>query len=152
MTHSEVETERFGERLARELVPGSVVGLSGPLGAAKMTLVRGLARGLGVEEGAVHSPTFITATEYRGRIPLHHIDLYRHEETLPPSDWLAEILDGDGAAVVEWVERLGDTGPPDVLVIELGYGEGTEERRLELRPTGPRAERVVAALSGAEFA
>lgn len=141
-TNSERETESFGERLARHLAPGDVVGLIGPLGAGKTALVRGIARGLGVPEGVVHSPTFLSATEYCGRETLAHVDLYRHEESLPHPDWLAEMLDGERVSVVEWFERLGAAAPDDVLRVEIAYG--TDSRRsLVARATGPRAARVL---------
>lgn len=143
-THSEAETEALGERLATCAGPGTVIGLVGPLGAGKTALVRGLARGLGVAEGVVHSPTFLTATEYEGRVPLVHVDLYRHEDHLPHPDWLAEMLDGAGVAVVEWFERLGSGAPPDVLRIEIRYGAGgTDDRVLELTGQGPHARGVL---------
>lgn len=145
-TNSEAETEAFGARLARLLVPGDVVGLIGPLGAGKTALVRGIARGLGVEEGVVHSPTFLSATEYEGRVPLAHVDLYRHEEHLPHPDWLAEILDGERVTVVEWFERLGRNAPSDVLRIDVAYGGASDGRELELSATGPRSRQVLAAL------
>jgi tRNA threonylcarbamoyladenosine biosynthesis protein TsaE len=146
-TTSELETERLGERIARAAVPGSIIGLVGPLGAGKTTFVRGLARGLGIDERDVHSPTFITATAYRGRLPLAHVDLYRHDAQLPPGDWLAEILEGEGVAVVEWFERLGDDAPRDVLRIEIAYGDGEGRRRIELRAGGPRSAALLAAAS-----
>jgi tRNA threonylcarbamoyladenosine biosynthesis protein TsaE len=145
-TNSENETEAFGERLARALEPGDVVGLVGPLGAGKTALVRGLARGLGVEEGVVHSPTFLTATEYEGRVPLAHVDLYRHEEHLPHPDWLAELLDGERIAVVEWFERLGDAAPSDVLLVTIAYGADPESRVLGLSGAGERARRALGRL------
>jgi tRNA threonylcarbamoyladenosine biosynthesis protein TsaE len=148
-TNSESATEAFGERLARALQPGDVVGLVGPLGAGKTALVRGIARGLGVEEGVVHSPTFLSATEYAGRVAVAHVDLYRHEEHLPHPDWLAEILDGERVAVVEWFERLGSGAPADVLRIDVGYGDDENARVLELAASGPRARRLLASVGGA---
>ncbi|MBM4244478.1 MAG: tRNA (adenosine(37)-N6)-threonylcarbamoyltransferase complex ATPase subunit type 1 TsaE [Deltaproteobacteria bacterium] len=143
-THSEAATEAFGERLAGLVGPGSVIGLVGPLGAGKTALVRGLARGLGVDEGVVHSPTFLSATEYEGRVTLVHVDLYRHEDHLPHPDWLAEMLDADRVAVVEWFERLGSGAPADVLRIVLRYGGvAADDRTLEITATGPRARRVL---------
>ncbi len=150
-TKSERETEAFGERLAHVLEPGAVIGLIGPLGAGKTALVRGIARGLGVEEGLVHSPTFVTATEYPGRLPLVHVDLYRHEEALPHPDWLAEMLDGERVAVVEWFERLGPEAP-DALRVELAYGADETSRRISLSATGPRSRRILDALVAHEVA
>lgn len=135
-TRSEAETETVGERLARALRPGAVVGLCGPLGAGKTALVRGLARGLGVDEREVHSPTFLTATEYSGRQRLVHVDLYRHEEKLPDPDWLAELLEGDAIAVVEWFERLGREAPAGALRVRIDYGSAPEERVLEISAPG----------------
>ena len=54
------DTEAFGERLGRMLSPGDLVVLTGPLGAGKTTLTRGIAAGLGVR-GPVQSPTFVLA-------------------------------------------------------------------------------------------
>ncbi|MFN8600800.1 MAG: tRNA (adenosine(37)-N6)-threonylcarbamoyltransferase complex ATPase subunit type 1 TsaE [Candidatus Binatia bacterium] len=143
-THSETGTEAFGERVAALVEPGCVIGLVGPLGAGKTAFVRGLARGLGVEEGVVHSPTFLSATEYEGRVPLAHVDLYRHEDHLPHPDWLAELLDGERVAVVEWFERLGSGAPPDVLHISIRYGgAGSDDRLFEVTASGPRARRAL---------
>src|SRR6266542_421528 len=67
----------LGEALAGVLVPGDVVALTGDLGAGKTTLVQGAARGLGVADGSVTSPTFTLVREYRGRWPVYHLDVYR---------------------------------------------------------------------------
>ncbi len=143
VTQSEQETESLGETLASILQPGALVGLTGPLGAGKTAFVRGIARGCGVAEGVVHSPTFLTAAEYEGQPNVTHLDLYRHEETLPDADWLAEILDGDGIAVVEWFERLAAERPPESLEVSMTYGESTDTRVLEFRARGPRAEQAL---------
>ena len=80
------------------------------------------------------------------RSTVAHVDLYRHEDDLPHPDWLAEILDGDRVAVVEWFERLGASAPPDVLRIEVAYGAGEDARTFDVAATGPRARRVLDAL------
>jgi len=147
-TGSEDETERFGERLGGLLGEGAIVGLVGPLGAGKTTLVRGIARGLGVDEGVVASPTFLTAAQYQGKLEVAHIDLYRHADRLPDPDWLAELLDGEGVALVEWFERLGDGARDDALRIEIEFGRLASERRFTLRALGPRSNAVLRALEG----
>ena len=147
VTRSERETEEIGEFLAASLSPGTVVGLTGPLGAGKTALVRGIARGCGVEEGVVHSPTFLTAAEYAGRVKVTHLDLYRHEETLPDLDWLAEILDGASVAVVEWFEHLRGETPEGALRVEIAYGEAEDVRVLNLNPQAALADGTLALLS-----
>ncbi len=143
------ETEQFGERLASLLGPGAIVGLVGPLGAGKTALVRGIARGCGVDEREVHSPTFLTAAEYEGRVPVAHIDLYRHGDSPPDPEWLAELVDGDGVAVVEWFEQMPDRSRLDALVVEIRPGPGEEDRELALAAHGQRAADVLARLRGA---
>src|SRR5204863_10131813 len=70
-------TEDFGRRLSELLFPGAVVGLIGPLGAGKTHLVRAIAEGLGLRDGAVSSPTFVLIQEYDARLPIYHFDAYR---------------------------------------------------------------------------
>src|SRR5690349_10379266 len=76
--HGVEETQRLGAIIGRLARAGDSVLLLGNLGAGKTSLVQGLARGLGVPD-AVNSPTFILIGEYFGRLPLHHVDLYRLE-------------------------------------------------------------------------
>ena len=79
VTSSEAETAAAGARLAESLQPGDVVLLYGELGAGKTAFTRGLAEGLGVQADEVSSPTFTLIQEYRGRLTLYHVDLYRLE-------------------------------------------------------------------------
>ncbi|OLB07103.1 MAG: tRNA (adenosine(37)-N6)-threonylcarbamoyltransferase complex ATPase subunit type 1 TsaE, partial [Candidatus Rokubacteria bacterium 13_2_20CM_69_15_1] len=75
-TTSAEETEAAGERLAARLRPGDVVALVGELGAGKTCFIRGLVRGLGATTRAT-SPTFVLINQYRGRVPIYHVDAYR---------------------------------------------------------------------------
>ena len=75
-TTSPEATDAAGERLGATLGPGDVVALTGELGAGKTVFVQGLVRALGVTSGAT-SPTFVLVNEYRGRLPVHHVDAYR---------------------------------------------------------------------------
>lgn len=115
------DTEALGERMAQGLRAGDLVVLSGPLGAGKTALTRGLARGLGVA-GPVTSPTFVIAREHRplpggAGVPLVHVDAYRLGMT--GVDVAAQLDDldldtdlADAVVAVEWgegvVERLAD--------------------------------------------
>src|SRR5690606_9050915 len=76
-SEEEADTDRLGAALAQQLPPGLTVALLGTLGAGKTRLVQGVARGLGVAEGVVVSPTFVLAQHYAGRRALHHFDTYR---------------------------------------------------------------------------
>lgn len=119
------ETEALGESLAQRLRPGDVVLLSGELGAGKTTLVRGMARGLGVDD-RVTSPTFTIGQRYRGaRGYVAHIDLYRVGDlTGEVPGLLDEYLDGEAIALVEWpradAARLG----PVAIALRIEHAGG----------------------------
>jgi tRNA threonylcarbamoyladenosine biosynthesis protein TsaE len=98
----------LGQALGRAALAGDRFLLEGPFGAGKTTFVQGLAQGLDVPT-PVSSPSFVIENQYRGRLRLYHIDLYRLER-VEPELWqsLEEHLYGDGVAAVEWAERLPD--------------------------------------------
>lgn len=104
-TRSEIETEGKGKYLGSRLNEGLCVSLVGPLGSGKSVFVRGICRGLGVEE-EILSPTFILYEEYRGRLAVIHLDLYRleHEREIEELGVFDRL--GDGSVVlVEWGDR-----------------------------------------------
>jgi tRNA threonylcarbamoyladenosine biosynthesis protein TsaE len=98
----------LGETLGRAAQAGDRFLLEGPFGAGKTTFVQGLARGLGVQV-PVSSPSFVIETQYRGRLTLYHVDLYRLDRIEAELlEALEEHLFGDGVTAVEWAERLPD--------------------------------------------
>jgi tRNA threonylcarbamoyladenosine biosynthesis protein TsaE len=111
ISHSPPETEALGEKFGRAARSGWVIGLSGELGAGKTQLVKGLARGLGVD-ARVHSPTFTLVNEYAGgRLRLFHLDLFRLESRAQiQAAGLDEFLQPDGVAVIEWAEKIRTEG------------------------------------------
>lgn len=146
-SHSADATRRVGETIGRAAVPGTVVLLYGDLGAGKTTLTQGIGAALGVDE--VSSPTFLLAAEHVGSLRLHHVDLYRLEETDDLSSLgLDDVLGIDDLVVVEWPERyLADW--PDHLALTL-TGED-DERKITMTAHGPRSTsllNVVANASG----
>jgi tRNA threonylcarbamoyladenosine biosynthesis protein TsaE len=126
------ETEAAGERLAQALGPGAVVALSGELGAGKTCFVQGLVRGLGAPTRAT-SPTFVLVNEYRGRLPIHHVDTYR---VAGPADMveigLLELMDGDGVTVIEWAEKVAALLPARTVHVSID-GLGDEPRTITIR-------------------
>lgn len=118
----ETATEAFGEALGRRLSGGTVLALAGELGAGKTCLVRGLARGLGVDDpDAVASPTYLLVVEHPGPVPLLHMDAYlpgKLEGFLADGglDYLGEHR---GVVAVEWADRLRDVLPAGALWITL---------------------------------
>lgn len=121
-------TRTLGESIGARLRPGDCLALVGPLGAGKTTLVQGVVAGAG-GGGDVRSPTFLLHSIHRGRIAVHHLDLYRlGEGTDLRSLGVDEMLD-DGAALVEWGDRAAPGWFTGTVDIALG---ATDERILTL--------------------
>ena len=133
----EAATVRLGEAVARVLEAGDVVCLSGPLGAGKSTLARALIRALTTPDEEVPSPTFTLVQFYEGpRLKVAHFDLYRLTD--PDEAYeigLDEALD-EGAALIEWPERLEGRLQGDRLDIEIGLVDDGSGRRVRLTPYG----------------
>jgi tRNA threonylcarbamoyladenosine biosynthesis protein TsaE len=153
-TETAEDTRAVGEALASLLVPRDAIALSGELGAGKTTLVQGVARGLGVQDIVV-SPTFTLVREYRGRLDLTHVDVYRLEREQDVLDLgLEEIGEGEAVLVVEWGDAVAALLPADRLDVELTTVDPTgrsERRRIDVRGTGEawsrRWEKVILGLA-----
>jgi len=134
-------TARLGAAIAGRLQAGEAVCLSGPLGAGKSTLARALVRALTTPDEDVPSPTFTLVQFYEGpRLRIAHFDLYRLAD--PDEAYeigLDEALD-DGAAAIEWPERLRGRLPPDRLDVEIAIE--ASGRRAWLTPHGSWTGRV----------
>ena len=126
-------TETLGTILGKIAEPGDVITLAGTLGAGKTALTQTIGRGLGVDPQIyITSPTFSLLHEYKGRIPLYHMDLYRlgSEEEIE-SLGFPEYFYSQGLTVIEWPERLGNLMPAERLHIELVIsGEASRIARL----------------------
>lgn len=132
--------------------PGDVVVLAGDLGAGKTAFVQGFGRGLGVSE-RITSPTFTLVHVYDGgRLPMHHLDVYRLDQLSEALDLgLAEMLDEGGVVLIEWGDAITPVLPHDYLEVRLTFGAGDDDRNLALRTVGPRwsgrAEHLAAAMA-----
>jgi tRNA threonylcarbamoyladenosine biosynthesis protein TsaE len=150
-TETADDTRAVGEAFAALLRPRDAVILTGELGAGKTTLVQGVARGLDVHDH-VASPTFMLVREYRGRLDIAHVDVYRLDRVQDVVDLgLEEVGGGDAVLLVEWGDVIEEILPADHVTIELTASAAGEIRRIVLSPGGrtwiERWERVEQVLS-----
>lgn len=131
ISRSEAQTADVARRLASTLEPGTTVLLIGELGAGKTAFVRGLADGLGLDPDQVSSPTFTLIQEYRGRITLHHVDLYRITTEEAEDLGLQELAGPDSIVAVEWADKLARPVGEAVVVTLEDLGDDT--RRIAIR-------------------
>ena len=134
-------TRALGSALACELESGDVIVLSGDLGTGKTVFAQGVAAGLDVTERVV-SPTFAIAREYAGRLPLHHLDVYRLDHVQEAIDLGLDELFEDAVTLIEWGEGVRDLLPVDRLEVELALDPADVAaenlRRITVTPIGPR--------------
>jgi tRNA threonylcarbamoyladenosine biosynthesis protein TsaE len=129
-------TRALAGALAPLVESGDLLVLVGDLGAGKTAFTQGLCAALGVEV-AVTSPTFTLANRYEGRIVVNHLDAYRIDDLAETVDLaLAELLD-DGVTLIEWGDVILPTLPADRLDVSLTYGEGDDDRLIDLVAVGP---------------
>ena len=146
-SHSEADTEQFAIRLAKALVPGTIIALVGNLGAGKTRLVRGIATALGVDPREIASPTFVLLHEYNGRLPLYHFDIYRLKDPIDFLDLGAdEYFDAGGVCLIEWADRVALVLPTDRLQIEIRT-TGETSRDFRIRAGGSLSQAIVARLA-----
>jgi tRNA threonylcarbamoyladenosine biosynthesis protein TsaE len=141
---------RLGASVATDLQRAMVVCLYGDLAAGKTVFVQGLALGLGVgEEQYVTSPTYTLINTHIGRLPLHHVDLYRLSG---PDDFesigLYELLEETAVVAVEWSERFAQELPPHRLNIEIGIN-ADDSRTIGMTAYGQAAKVLLQRLADA---
>ncbi len=133
------DTRAVGSAVGSLLRVGDAVALSGDLGAGKTTFVQGAARALGFD-GHVVSPTFTLVREYRGRIPVFHVDIYRLVRVQDVLELDLDEMLYDGVVLVEWGDAVEGLLPEEHLTVALTTPWSDEARRLELHGTGPSWE------------
>ena len=128
ISHSQLETEEVGRKLAEKLPGGSVVAMYGDLGAGKTAFVRGMAKGMGLS-CRVSSPTFTIVNEYLGERELIHFDMYRLSgaEELFDIGWEDYISRG-AVCVVEWSENVQDAFFGDEIKVTIDKLSDTGRR------------------------
>lgn len=118
-THSAEETIALGEKIGALLQAGDILAMQGTLAAGKTTITKGIARALGITED-ITSPTFCLISEYEGKLPLYHMDVYRLEGT---EDFINlgvdDMLYGHGVCIIEWSEKIMDELPKSTIILRL---------------------------------
>lgn len=145
VSNSEEQTVRLGVRLGELLQVHDLVCLAGELGAGKTAVARGIGRGWG-SSLRVTSPTFTLVNEYPrlhdGRI-LYHLDCYRlHSAGEIVTAGFEDVLESEGAFMVEWPERIINWLPEDRIWIDMDYVSETR-RRLHIKATGNRSQHLL---------
>jgi tRNA threonylcarbamoyladenosine biosynthesis protein TsaE len=137
----------LGEKLAKSATTPQLVELVGDLGGGKTTLVKGIAKGLGITQ-TVTSPTFNIHRTYKapnGKV-LEHFDLYRLDDDEIVLNELDDALSDNNAIVcVEWADHFHEHLTDDRLIIECHF-VSEDERKFIIMATGQQSAKVVEAL------
>jgi tRNA threonylcarbamoyladenosine biosynthesis protein TsaE len=121
----EAAARDLGARLAAVLAPGDAVTLSGPLGAGKTSIARGVLAALGYA-GEAPSPSYAIVQDYAPpevRLPVLHVDLYRIDDPRDLDELGLDDARRDSALLVEWPERAGEHWWHDALALTLDVGD-----------------------------
>ncbi len=126
-------TLSLGEKIGEKLQAGSIIALTGELGCGKTLLTRGICAGLDVPPRHINSPTFVLVNEYRGRLPVFHLDMYQLGAASDAVefgffDYLARAR--AGVMIIEWAERIAAVLPADCLDVKFQI-LSARTRRLE---------------------
>lgn len=125
VTNNELETIRLGQKIAGQLKRGDILALSGDLGTGKTAFVKGIARGLGIDD-YITSPTFTLVHSYEGMgFNLHHFDVYRvsDEEELFEIGFEEYLYEND-ICVIEWADLIKNLIPNHSIWIHFERLDG----------------------------
>ena len=139
-SNSPAATSELGRRMGESLKAGSVIALIGELGCGKTLLTRGICAGLDVPLRQVNSPTFVLVNEYRGRLPVFHLDMYQlgteaDGVELGITDYLSRAE--SGVMIVEWAEKIIPLLPDDLLRVSFEI-LSARKRNIEFYTSGGR--------------
>ncbi len=119
ITHSEDETISLGKKIGNLLKKGDVIAMQGTLAAGKTTITKGIAQSLGIKD-TITSPTFCLISEYYGKMPLYHMDVYRLDGG---EDFINlgtdDMIYGDGVSIIEWSEKIMDELPKKTIILKI---------------------------------
>lgn len=128
------DTQALGERLGKAIDKGCVIAYFGPMGMGKTAFTHGLAKGLGIDEKLVSSPTFALVHEYKGlQNKLYHFDMYRIStwDDLYSTGFF-DYLDAGEILAVEWSENIENALPDNAIKVNFSIGDNENERLIEI--------------------
>ena len=135
-TFSPSETEKIGFEMGKNASAGDIYCLSGDLGVGKTVFTRGFAKGLGVEDEYITSPTFTIINEYEGRLNLYHFDVYRIGSIEEMDDTgYEDYFFGNGVCLVEWAELVKEIIPENAkwITVEKDLSKSDDYRKITVR-------------------
>jgi len=119
ITHSTEETIALGCKIGKKLKKGDIIAMQGTLAAGKTTITKGIAQALDIND-TITSPTFCLISEYYGKMPLYHMDVYRLDGA---EDFVNlgtdDMLYGDGVSIIEWSEKIMSELPKRTIVLKI---------------------------------
>ena len=130
-THSADETTALGYKIGKKLKKGDIIAMQGTLAAGKTTITKGIAQALDISE-EITSPTFCLISEYYGKMPLYHMDVYRLDGT---EDFINlgvdDMLYGHGVCIIEWSEKIMDELPKNTIILRI-LPQDDNSRKIEI--------------------
>ena len=119
ITKTAEETIELGEKIGKLLKKGDVIAMQGTLAAGKTTITKGISKALGITD-TITSPTFCLISEYYGKMPLYHMDVYRLDGG---EDFVNlgtdDMIYGDGVSIIEWSEKIMSELPKKTIILKL---------------------------------
>lgn len=132
------DTGKIGQCLGNVAKKGYIICLVGDLGVGKTEFVKGLAKGLEVED-YITSPTFTIVNEYKGRLPLYHFDVYRidHVDEMYEIGY-EEYFYGEGVTVIEWADLISEIIPEENITVTItkDLEMGEDYRNIKIETSG----------------
>lgn len=118
-TKTAEETIQLGKKIGSLLKKGDIIAMQGTLAAGKTTITKGIAEALGVNDN-ITSPTFCLISEYEGKMPLYHMDVYRLDGAEDFAGLGTEdMLYGEGVSIIEWSEKIMSELPKKTIILKL---------------------------------
>ena len=147
--HDERAMKDLGEQLGSMLRGGEVIELIGDVGAGKTTLVKSLARGMGIDE-TVQSPSFTISREYQSPADIYlvHYDFYRLGEAgIMGSDVRENMSAPDVVTVIEWAGVVSEVLPSDRLTVRIAAVADDDARQVSVTGGGERSRQLATELA-----